>query len=87
LSFRFEYETNIEAESGAPPNFHVMARSGICILIQIQDRKSYFAIPDFTDVVNIFSTFSQDARNYSTHSMLRRLGVHYPLNTDSSKEK
>ena len=86
MSFGFGYETNI-AGIDEPLNFHVFKKSEISILSQIKDRKSYFAIPDFTNMADIFSTFSQDARNYSTHLMVRRLGVRYSLTIDSSQEK
>jgi hypothetical protein len=58
LSFGLGYETNI-AGIGAPPNFHVIKESEISILSQVKDRKPYFAIPDFTNIVEFFLHFSK----------------------------
>jgi hypothetical protein len=58
LSFGFGYETNI-AGIGAPPNFHVIKESEISILSQVKDRKPYFAIPDFANIMEFSLHFPE----------------------------
>jgi hypothetical protein len=56
LSFGFGYETNITG-IGAPSNFHVIKESEIITLSQVKAIKSYFAIPDFTNIAEFFLHF------------------------------
>ena len=56
MSFGFGYETNITG-IGAPSNFHVIKESEIITLSQAKAIKSYFAIPDFTNIAEFFLHF------------------------------